>query len=135
MTPAPACTSPQATCIFLQTLRPLHAASLPQVLDLIGAHPQRTLFLDDSVRNVGSAQELGIACVLIGRAQPGPEAELVATDIHQLPTVVPELFESQQEGGGSHDAGKAAEAEGARLAAVDATGGEAVAATVTLPGK
>lgn len=62
--------------------------------------PQHTLFLDDSLRNVGAASALGIHTVLIGKSIPVPGAEVVAPDMHGLPDIWPELFvRSEAEGG------------------------------------
>lgn len=62
------------------------------VLQEHGVRPEEVIFLDDSVRNIAAAHELGMYTVLVGRDAPCPGADLVIPSLHQLPEALPELF-------------------------------------------
>lgn len=64
------------------------------VCEMIGAVPERTLFLDDSPRNVKGAAEAGIAAVLVGGAEPCPGAIAAVLDVRHLHAAVPWLWYS-----------------------------------------
>lgn len=66
------------------------------VLEQLGAKPEDVVFVDDSIRNVTAAHEMGIFSVLVGREGHVPGADLVIPTFHQLPQVLPELFVQEQ---------------------------------------
>jgi putative hydrolase of the HAD superfamily/pyrimidine and pyridine-specific 5'-nucleotidase len=62
--------------------------------------PEACIFLDDSVRNMTAAREIGWRSVLVGRVgrdcgKPvsSDHAELEIDRIHQIASVLPELFD------------------------------------------
>jgi putative hydrolase of the HAD superfamily len=59
--------------------------------------PSRCVLLDDSPRNLASAQALGFTTVLVGADGPHPVANFVVPSLLALPEKLPELW--QQEGG------------------------------------
>jgi len=67
--------------------------------------PETCLFLDDSVSNIQTAQSMGIRSILVGLVQrdggsqkTSPEhAEHEIERIHDIPNVLPELFEHNQQ--------------------------------------
>jgi hypothetical protein len=69
------------------------------VLDQIGAAAQSTIFIDDSVRNVAAAHEMGVFSVLVSpalAAQQSPHqhvagADLVVASFNQLREVLPQV--------------------------------------------
>mgnify|MGYP001807047104 CR=1 FL=1 len=69
------------------------------VLDQVGASPSSTIFIDDSVRNVAAAHEMGIFSVLVSptlAAQQSPHqqvagADLVVSGFNQLREVLPQV--------------------------------------------
>lgn len=69
------------------------------VLDQLGASPASTIFIDDSVRNVAAAHEMGIFSVLVSptlAAQQSPHqhvagADLVVSGFNQLREVLPQV--------------------------------------------
>lgn len=65
------------------------------VLEAIGCEPAEVIFFDDSARNVAAAHELGIMTVCVGREEPLHGADVCMSTLHQLPSHLPELFESQ----------------------------------------
>ncbi len=61
-------------------------------LALIGAVPERTLFCDDSLRNVAGAAAAGIAACIVGTATPCPGAVAAVLDVRHLHAAVPGLW-------------------------------------------
>jgi phosphoglycolate phosphatase-like HAD superfamily hydrolase len=55
--------------------------------------PSETLFVDDSLSNVAAAHRLGMLTVLVGRRGPHEGADYVIGNFHELPQVLPHLFE------------------------------------------
>jgi len=77
-----------------------------KALHLVGdPDPSRCALLDDSTRNLATAKDLGIYTVLVGHNGDHPDADhcpadncpadRCLTDIHALPTVVPEFWDSK----------------------------------------
>jgi len=85
-------------CAVQRGLPPRQVLCKPQpeafqvVLDLIGARAQRTLFLDDSTRNVAGAASIGIHAVLVGASEPCPGAIASVLDVRHLHAAVPRLW-------------------------------------------
>jgi pyrimidine 5'-nucleotidase len=85
-------------CAVQRGLPPSQVLCKPQpeafqvVLDLIGARAQRTLFLDDSTRNVAGAASIGIHAVLVGASEPCPGAIASVLDVRHLHAAVPRLW-------------------------------------------
>lgn len=68
-------------------------------LDVAQVDPRRTLFLDDSVRNVAAGKAIGLRTVLVGKTVKGKEADYVLETVNNLAQVVPEIWASGVEGG------------------------------------
>lgn len=68
------------------------AEAFQTVLGLVGAVPQRTLFLDDSPRNVAGAASVGIAAVVVGAPQPCAGAVASVLDVRHLHAAAPWLW-------------------------------------------
>lgn len=69
-------------------------ALLQLVLRELGYTAQQAIFLDDSIRNLAGAHELGILTVLVGRDTVLPCADLAILSCHSLPLVLAEVFET-----------------------------------------
>ncbi|GMH16186.1 hypothetical protein Nepgr_018027 [Nepenthes gracilis] len=76
--------------------------------------PQRTLFFDDSVRNIQAGKHLGLHTVLVGTSQRPKGADYALESIHNLREAMPELWEADS-----------------RAAEVDYSGNVALEASVT----
>ncbi|KAH7522334.1 hypothetical protein FEM48_Zijuj07G0127400 [Ziziphus jujuba var. spinosa] len=61
--------------------------------------PRRTLFLDDSVRNIAAGKAVGLRTVLVGKAAKSKEADYVLETINNLAQVIPEIWVSESDGG------------------------------------
>lgn len=79
---------------------------MPQVYEVvmaqIGAQAASTIFIDDSLRNVAAAHELGIFTVLVAPQLAGQHvagADVVVSSFNQLREVLPQIFVEQQKRG------------------------------------
>ncbi|KAI4356487.1 hypothetical protein L6164_000509 [Bauhinia variegata] len=68
-----------------------HAIEL--ALKIANLDPQRTLFFEDSVRNIQSGKRVGLHTVLVGTSQRVKGADYALESIHNLREAVPELWE------------------------------------------
>ncbi|MEW5299645.1 MAG: hypothetical protein WDW36_002639 [Sanguina aurantia] len=73
------------------------------VLNELGYTAQQAIFLDDSIRNLAGAHELGILTVLVGRDTVLPCADLAILSCHSLPLVLAEVFETLIQEGAKED--------------------------------
>ncbi|XP_021716114.1 uncharacterized protein LOC110684030 isoform X1 [Chenopodium quinoa] len=54
--------------------------------------PQRTLFFDDSVRNISAGKNLGLHTVLVGKSEKSVGADYALESIHNIKEAFPELL-------------------------------------------
>eukprot|EP00884_Botryococcus_braunii_P006646 jgi/Botrbrau1/15983/Bobra.0375s0007.1 len=64
-------------------------------LQMAGADPHSTMFLDDSMRNIAAARKAGIYSVLVGRTDAHC-GDLEIESVTDLPAMLPELWEQQR---------------------------------------
>ncbi|XP_047330694.1 suppressor of disruption of TFIIS-like [Impatiens glandulifera] len=62
-------------------------------LKIANINPHRTLFFEDSVRNIQSGKRLGLQTVLVGKSQRVKGADYAVESIHNLKEAIPELWE------------------------------------------
>lgn len=55
--------------------------------------PDKTLFFDDSVRNITSGKEAGLHTVIVGRSDTVPGADYALSSIHDIRESIPEICE------------------------------------------
>jgi pyrimidine 5'-nucleotidase len=60
------------------------------------ADPRKCVYLDDAVRNLQPAFDMGFFTVLVGAEGPHPAACLHIPTIHQLPQAMPDLWNHRQ---------------------------------------
>lgn len=63
-------------------------------LEIANLNPQRTLFFEDSVRNIQAGKRLGLHTVQVGASQRAKGADYALESIHNLREAVPELWEA-----------------------------------------
>lgn len=63
-------------------------------LKIANLNPQRTLFFEDSVRNIQAGKRVGLHTVLVGTSQRVKGADYALESIHNLREAVPELWEA-----------------------------------------
>ncbi|XP_004514386.1 suppressor of disruption of TFIIS [Cicer arietinum] len=62
-------------------------------LKIANLDPQRTLFFEDSARNIQAGKRVGLDTVLVGKSQRIKGADYALESIHNLREAVPELWE------------------------------------------
>ncbi|WVZ17557.1 hypothetical protein V8G54_010539, partial [Vigna mungo] len=70
-----------------------HAIEL--ALKIANINPKRTLFFEDSVRNIQAGKRVGLHTVLVGKSQKVKGADYAMESIHDLRKIVPELWETE----------------------------------------
>ncbi|KAI3509048.1 hypothetical protein L1887_24072 [Cichorium endivia] len=69
-------------------------------IDVAEVDPNRTLFLDDNIRNIAAGKAVGLRTVLVGKTMKTKEADYVLETIHNLMQVVPEIWLTNKENNG-----------------------------------
>ncbi|KAG2401438.1 hypothetical protein LR48_Vigan02g226900 [Vigna angularis] len=67
----------------------LHAANVD---------PRRTLFLDDSVRNIAAGKEMGLHTVLVGKTVKSKEADYAVEFVNNVAQAIPEIWANKMDG-------------------------------------
>ncbi|KAI7726014.1 hypothetical protein M8C21_033444 [Ambrosia artemisiifolia] len=57
-------------------------------------NPHKTLFFDDSIRNIQTSKLTGLTTVLVGSSQRKPGVDYALESIHNMREAFPELWES-----------------------------------------
>jgi len=67
--------------------------AMEQVLRLANADPQRTIFFDDSPRNIAAGKRAGLHTVLVGTSVRTEGADFALESIHNIREALPEIWE------------------------------------------
>ncbi|OVA16595.1 HAD-like domain [Macleaya cordata] len=59
--------------------------------------PKKTIFFDDSVRNIASAKTAGLHTVIVGSSVLVPGADLALSSIHNMREALPEIWEGEED--------------------------------------
>ncbi|XP_002533744.2 uncharacterized protein LOC8287876 [Ricinus communis] len=79
-----------------------------QAFKLANINPQRTVFFDDSIRNIQTGKRMGLKTVLVGSSNRVSGADHVLESIHNLKEALPELWEATEKTKTRKYAGKVA---------------------------
>ncbi|KAI4373454.1 hypothetical protein MLD38_011579 [Melastoma candidum] len=79
-----------------------------QVFKLAGINPQKTVFFDDSIRNLQTGKQMGLHTVLVGNSHRTNGADHALESIHNMREALPELWEADEKPEGIDYAGKVA---------------------------
>lgn len=71
-------------------------SAIEKALKIANIDPNRTLFFEDSVRNIQSGKRLGLDTVLVGKSQRVKGADYALESIHNLREAIPELWEADK---------------------------------------
>ncbi|GLT79193.1 hypothetical protein SLA2020_506890 [Shorea laevis] len=71
-------------------------AAIERALKIANINPQRTLFFDDSVRNIQAGKRVGLHTVLVGKSQKVKGADYALESIHNIKEALPELWEADR---------------------------------------
>ncbi|XP_021739826.1 uncharacterized protein C24B11.05-like [Chenopodium quinoa] len=69
-------------------------SAIEKALKIANLNPQKTIFFDDSVRNILAGKRVGLDTVLVGTSQRPKGADYALESIHNLREALPELWES-----------------------------------------
>ncbi|KAG8647643.1 uncharacterized protein LOC110622045 [Manihot esculenta] len=69
--------------------------AIERALQIANINPYRTLFFEDSVRNILAGKRLNLHTVLVGTSQRVKGADYALESIHNLREAVPELWEAE----------------------------------------
>jgi len=72
--------------------------AIEQALKIANLNPQRTIFFEDSVRNVQAGKRVGMETVMVGTSQRPKGADYALESIHNLKEALPELWETESRG-------------------------------------
>ncbi|KAH7678118.1 Pyridoxal phosphatase protein [Dioscorea alata] len=73
--------------------------AMRRALKIANVNPQRTIFFDDSVRNIQSGKRICLHTVLVGNAQRVKGADHALESIHNIREALPELWEETEKSG------------------------------------
>ncbi|KAK8514480.1 hypothetical protein V6N13_063369 [Hibiscus sabdariffa] len=82
--------SPKVVC------KPLEKA-YKQVFEMTNINPQKTLFFDDSIRNIQTGKHMGLHTVWVGTSQRTECVDYTLDSIHNIREALPELWEAADE--------------------------------------
>ncbi|KAL6841923.1 hypothetical protein ACP4OV_028435 [Aristida adscensionis] len=71
--------------------------SMEAVIEIAKLDPKRTVFFDDSARNIAAGKAAGLHTVIVGSSALVPGADVALESIHNIREALPELWE--EEGG------------------------------------
>ncbi|KAJ3682718.1 hypothetical protein LUZ60_012945 [Juncus effusus] len=70
--------------------------AMEHALKISNIDPQRTIFFDDSVRNIQSGKRIGLNTVLVGTSQRVKGADYALESLHNIKEAIPELCEKSK---------------------------------------
>ncbi|KAJ8458789.1 hypothetical protein OPV22_031715 [Ensete ventricosum] len=82
--------------------------AMEYALRIANIDPQRTVFFDDSVRNIQSGKRIGLHTVLVGTPHRVKGADYALESIHNIREALPELWEEAEKSDGIRYSGKVA---------------------------
>lgn len=65
-------------------------------LRIVNADPKRTIFFDDSVRNIAAGKAAGLHTVIVGRSDRTEGADFALESIHNIKEAIPEIWENEE---------------------------------------
>ncbi|CAO2820090.1 unnamed protein product [Amaranthus hypochondriacus] len=69
--------------------------SIEAAISIANLDPKRTIFFDDSVRNIASGKAAGLHTVIVGRSELVPGADYALRSIHNMKEALPEIWEME----------------------------------------
>uniref|UniRef100_A0A1J3D9I5 Uncharacterized protein C24B11.05 n=1 Tax=Noccaea caerulescens TaxID=107243 RepID=A0A1J3D9I5_NOCCA len=83
-------------------------SAIEKALEIANIDPNRTLFFEDSVRNVQAGKRVGLYTVLVGTSNKVKGADYALESIHNMKEALPELWESDRKSSDVGYSGKVA---------------------------
>lgn len=80
--------------------------AIEHALKIANIDPQRTIFFDDSVRNIQAGKRVGLRTVLVGKSHRVKGADYALESIHNIREALPDLWEEAEKSGNIRYSGK-----------------------------
>ncbi|KAL2902069.1 Uncharacterized protein RDABS01_027151 [Bienertia sinuspersici] len=77
----------------LQILCKPSVEAIEAAINIANLDPKRTIFFDDSVRNIASGKAAGLHTVVVGRSELIPGADYALRSIHNMKEALPQIWE------------------------------------------
>ncbi|KAL1531866.1 hypothetical protein AAHA92_31953 [Salvia divinorum] len=71
--------------------------AMEAAIRIANVDPKKTIFFDDSVRNIASGKAAGLHTVVVGRSSLVPGADHALNSIHNMKEALPEIWEDEVE--------------------------------------
>uniref|UniRef100_A0A0D9W124 Flap endonuclease 1 n=1 Tax=Leersia perrieri TaxID=77586 RepID=A0A0D9W124_9ORYZ len=71
--------------------------AMAAAIRIVNADPEKTIFFDDSVRNIASGKAAGLHTVIVGRPTLVPGADHALESIHNIKEALPEIWDGWSE--------------------------------------
>ncbi|XP_052187167.1 phosphate metabolism protein 8 [Diospyros lotus] len=71
--------------------------AMQAAIHIANIDPSKTLFLDDSARNIASAKAAGLHTVIVGRSTVVEGADHALSSIHNIKEALPEIWQAEEE--------------------------------------
>ncbi|KAK3226354.1 hypothetical protein Dsin_006216 [Dipteronia sinensis] len=71
-----------------------YESAIERALEFANINPQKTLFFEDSVRNIQAGKRVGLHTVLVGSSHRVKGADFALESIHNIREAIPELWEA-----------------------------------------
>ncbi|KAK8630863.1 hypothetical protein V6N13_079634 [Hibiscus sabdariffa] len=80
---------------------PILCKPSPEAFDaairLANVDPKKTIFFDDSARNIASGKAAGLHTVIVGSSTPMSDADHALRSIHNIKEAIPEIWDGEEE--------------------------------------
>lgn len=73
------------------------AFSFEQAFKIAGVNPQKTIFFDDSIRNIQTGKRMGLHTVWVGAAHRVEGVDYALESIHNIREALPELWDAEDD--------------------------------------
>ncbi|PIA60597.1 hypothetical protein AQUCO_00300235v1 [Aquilegia coerulea] len=83
---------PKSQILCKPSLEAMEAA-----IQIANVDPKKTIFFDDSIRNIASGKAAGLHTVIVGNSELVPGADLALTSIHNIKEALPEIWEEEED--------------------------------------
>ncbi|GLU07139.1 hypothetical protein SLE2022_241070 [Rubroshorea leprosula] len=70
--------------------------AIEAAIRIANVDPKKTLFFDDSARNIASGKAAGLHTVIVGSSAHVPGADYALSSIHNIKEAIPEIWEGEQ---------------------------------------
>ncbi|XP_039118431.1 uncharacterized protein C24B11.05 isoform X1 [Dioscorea cayenensis subsp. rotundata] len=71
--------------------------AMQAAIKIANIDPKKTIFFDDSARNIASGKEAGLNTVYVGSSTLVPGADIALSSIHNIKEALPEIWEGQDQ--------------------------------------